>query len=61
MYGLHCLCIELRLVTKVKNELYIILMQKLYMMYFMNFLENPDGIEVAVLIGLNCDLVGKCV
>lgn len=28
-YGSHCLYIELRLVTKVKNELYIILMQKL--------------------------------
>lgn len=36
MYGLHCLCIELRLVTKVKNELYIILMQKLYMRVYIH-------------------------
>lgn len=36
IYGLYWLCIDLRLVTKVENELYIILMQKLYIWVYIH-------------------------
>lgn len=27
----------------------------------MNLWDNPDGVQVAIQIGMNCDLVGKYV